>query len=137
MAEISVDRAEVEMLIRALDGLGDAVLTEDERIMRAALAYKLGRAAHEFLPPPAVQVTEPAKLTARAVKAMLTRAGVDCSALEIRDDPAVWRDLSTGRTSTSVIIEGPKELRHAASHVLWSAGLSRAPYPDHDAWSRR
>ena len=76
-------------------------------------------------------------LTARGVKMMLARAGVDYSALEIRDDPTVWRDLETGRASTNVIIEGPAEPRRQAFHALLDRGLSVAPYPDHDEWSRR
>jgi hypothetical protein len=76
-------------------------------------------------------------LTARGVKTMLSRAGVDYSALTITDDPAVWTDLETGRRSTSVKIEGPKEARWQAQVVLFDKGLSNAPYPDHDEWSRR
>lgn len=78
------------------------------------------------------------RLTARGVKAMLTRAGVDCSALTITEDPAVWTDLETGRQSTSVKIEGPKEQREAAWDVLfYGRGLGCAPYPEYDMWSRR
>ena len=77
------------------------------------------------------------QLTARGVKLMLARSGVDYSGLEIRDDPTVWRDLETGRASTNVIITGPDEVRRRAFHALLDRGLSVAPYPDHDEWSRR
>jgi hypothetical protein len=75
-------------------------------------------------------------LTARDVEAMLAEAGVDCSALEIRDDPTVWRDLETGRRSTNVVISGPDGPRGDAFAVLLARGLSVAPYLDHDEWSR-
>ncbi len=77
------------------------------------------------------------QLTARGVKMMLARAGVDYSALTIRDDPTVWWDLETGRTSANVVIEGPEDARTAAFLALLGRGLSVAPYPDHDEWSRR
>jgi hypothetical protein len=75
-------------------------------------------------------------LTARGVKTMLTRAGVDHSALTIRDDDTVRRNLETG-AAAAVIIEGPKEARTRAYHVLFDRGLSVAPHSDHDEWSRR
>ncbi|HET9974331.1 MAG TPA: hypothetical protein VFQ68_39280 [Streptosporangiaceae bacterium] len=81
-------------------------------------------------------MTDPGQLTAAEVAAMLAGAGVDCSALDIRDDPAVWRDLETGRSYTSVVIRGPEGPRRDAFFVLLARGLSVAPYPDHDAWSR-
>jgi hypothetical protein len=65
-------------------------------------------------------------LTARGLKAILTRAGVSHSALEIRDDPAVWTNVETGERSTSVVVGGPKELRRQASGVLYAKGLSNA-----------
>jgi hypothetical protein len=77
------------------------------------------------------------QLTARGVKAMLTRAGVDHSALEITSDPTVWRDVETNELTTSVIVAGPKEQRTQAFHALFDRGLSVAPYPDRDYWSRR
>jgi hypothetical protein len=79
------------------------------------------------------------QLTARGVKTMLTRAGVDYSGLQIVDDPTVWTDLETGRQGTSVIISGPEAARWAAHTALfWGHGLSsNAPYPDHDRWVRR
>lgn len=48
-------------------------------------------------------------LTAHGLKAILTRAGVDHPALEIRDDQAVWTDVETGQRSTSVVASGPRE----------------------------
>jgi hypothetical protein len=69
---------------------------------------------------------------------MLTRAGVNDSALEIYHDPAVWTDLETGRQGTSVVVKGPKEARHQAWEALfYKPGLGVAPYPEYDMWSRR
>lgn len=48
-------------------------------------------------------------LSVRGLKAMLTRAGVDHPALEIRDEPAVWTNAETGQRSTSVVVSGPKD----------------------------
>lgn len=76
-------------------------------------------------------------LTVRGVKSMLGRAKIDYSALTFRYDPAVWTDMETGERSTSVVIEGPIEVRRAAMHELYDRGLSCAPYPDHDEWHRR
>ena len=75
-------------------------------------------------------------LTVGAIEAMLTRSGVDCSALEICHDLAVWTNLETGAQRTSIVIKGPKEARRQASHVLYERGLSNAPYPGLDMWSR-
>lgn len=77
-------------------------------------------------------------LTARGIRMMLTRAGIDHSALTITDDPAVWTDLETGTRSTSVKIEGPKATRwRVAFEVLYEKGFANAPYPQYDLWSRR
>jgi hypothetical protein len=81
-------------------------------------------------------VTGRRPLTARGLKAMLTRAGVDHSELEIRDDYAVWTNVETGQHSTSVVISGPKDLRWQAASVLYDKGLANAPYPECDMWSR-
>jgi hypothetical protein len=81
-------------------------------------------------------VTARQPLTARGLKAMLTRAGVDHSALEIRDDYAVWTNVETGQRSTSVVVSGPNEARREAGHVLHDKGLANAPYPECDMWSR-
>jgi hypothetical protein len=75
-------------------------------------------------------------VTARGIKGMLTRAGVDHPALEIRDDYAVWTNVETGQRSTSVVVSGPKEARREAGHVLYDKGLANAPYPECDMWSR-
>jgi hypothetical protein len=75
-------------------------------------------------------------LTARGVKAILTRAGIDYSALEIREDFTVWTNVETGEQSTCVVVSGPKELRTLTFHALYDKGLACAPYPDHDEWSR-
>ena len=75
-------------------------------------------------------------LTARGLEAILTRAGIDHSALEIRDDPAVWTNVETGERSTSVVVSGPKEPRRQAFHALFDRGLACAPYPERDEWSR-
>jgi hypothetical protein len=77
-------------------------------------------------------------LTVRGVKAMLARARVDYAALTITHDPAIWTDLETGRSSTSVRIAGPRKARQAAWDVLfYGRGLGCAPYPEYDMWSRR
>jgi hypothetical protein len=75
-------------------------------------------------------------LTARGVRTILGRAGVDYSALTITDDPAVWTNIETGKSGTSVRIDGPKEARLKAFHVLFEKRLANAPYPDCDYWSR-
>lgn len=82
-------------------------------------------------------VTAVAELTVEDVKGILSGLGVDYSALAIEHDPAVWADLETGRGTTSVVIRGPRELRLRAWDALEAAGLSCAPYPDRDCWSRR
>lgn len=76
-------------------------------------------------------------LTARGLRAMLTRSGVDHSQLAITDDPAVWTELETGKRSTSVIVKGPEDIRWQAARALYERGLSCAPYPEYDMWSRR
>jgi ribosomal protein S11 len=68
---------------------------------------------------------------------MLRRSGVDYSVLLITDDPVVWRDVETGERTTSVIVRGPENARRAAFHALFDRGLSVAPYPDLDYYSRR
>jgi hypothetical protein len=77
------------------------------------------------------------KLTARGVKTMLARAGVDYSELTITDDPAIWTDLDGGNPRTSVVIRGPEEARNRVWHALEDRGLACAPYTDRDEWSRR
>ena len=75
-------------------------------------------------------------LIAAEVREILTGAGVDQSQLTITDDPAVWTDIFTGESDTSVRIDGPKVARRAASNVLMERGFSEAPYPDHAFYSR-
>lgn len=75
-------------------------------------------------------------LTAAEVSTILTEAGVDLSELVITDDPAVWTDIFTGESGTSVRIDGPKQARRAASNVLMERGFAEAPYPDHAFYSR-
>ncbi|HEX6970270.1 MAG TPA: hypothetical protein VF174_15855 [Micromonosporaceae bacterium] len=55
-------------------------------------------------------------LTAAEVSALLTSAGVDLSELTITDDPAVWTDIETGVSGTSVRIIGPAAARRMAGH---------------------
>jgi hypothetical protein len=75
-------------------------------------------------------------LTARALKGILTRAGVDHSGLEIRDDPAVWTNVENGERGTSVVVSGPTEPRRQASRILSDRRLACAPYSGRDEWSR-
>lgn len=75
-------------------------------------------------------------LTARGLKAILTCAGVDHSALQVRDHPPVWTNVETRERSTSVIVSGPTGPRQQAFHALFDSGLACAPYPDRDEWSR-
>ncbi len=81
-------------------------------------------------------------LSACEVRAILTRSGVDqtdlaiTADLAITDDPAVWTNVETGESGTSVRVDGPKPARLAAFHALFDEGLANAPYPDHDYWSR-
>lgn len=65
-------------------------------------------------------------LTARGVRAMLTRSGVDHSQLDITADLA-----------GSVIVRGPQDARRQAWLALFDRGLTVAPYPGYDIWSRR
>ena len=65
-----------------------------------------------------------ARLTARGVKTMLSRAGVDRSELTIYD----WADR--------VVITGPRDARMKAFHALFERGLACAPYRDWHEWSR-
>ena len=81
-------------------------------------------------------LTRAEALTARGVKVMLRRAGVDYSALTITEDPAVWTNVETGACGHSVVISGPREARRAARDALFEGGLACAPYRDRDEWSR-
>lgn len=64
------------------------------------------------------------RLTVRAVRVLLTRAGVDHTDLTI-----------SGRHSW-VIVTGPEQARRRAAEVLYNRGLACAPFPDRDEWSR-
>jgi hypothetical protein len=75
-------------------------------------------------------------LTARGVKMILTRAGVNHSELKIFADPTIWRDIETGRTHTYIVISGPARARKLAASVLYGRGLQNAPYPEYDSWAR-
>lgn len=82
-------------------------------------------------------------LTARGVKARLTRAGVDYSALIITEHDEVSRMVDVDhsgpwRRRTVVKIQGPREaLRTADNALFWSAGsLSCSPCGDVSTWSR-
>lgn len=68
---------------------------------------------------------EDRSLTAAAVAGVLTRAGVDYSALEIDE-----RD-------GAVVITGPAGQRREAALVLFDRGLTLAQYPDRDEYRRR
>jgi hypothetical protein len=64
-------------------------------------------------------------LTARGVKTILTRAGLDHSELSITDH------------GDSVEVAGTRAERREVSNVLYDRGLWCAPYPDRDCWSAR
>jgi len=72
-------------------------------------------------------------LTARGVRTMLARRGVDHSTLTVTETV----------NANEVRIEGPKEARRAATHALvlnyenTAPGMSVAPYPEHDFLIRR
>lgn len=72
-------------------------------------------------------------LTPRAVRTMLTRRGIDHSALTI----------TATVNAHEVRVDGPKGARRAATQALvfdWEkpvSGMSVAPYPDHDFLVRR
>ena len=68
-------------------------------------------------------------LTAAQVRRMLAKSGVDMSELTISDDATVWTNVETGKSGTSVRIDGPKEARRVAFHALFERGLANAPYP--------
>lgn len=72
------------------------------------------------------------RLTARGVKTMLARRGVDYSALELTETV----------NDFEVRIDGPRDARKAATQALvldidGPPGMSLAPYPDHDFLIRR
>lgn len=78
-------------------------------------------------------------LTARSVKVLLARAGVDWRGLIISEQRTTSRDAWNGgpwETYTEVRIAGPKELRRDAEDALYLARLSCAGYPEYSLWSR-
>lgn len=82
------------------------------------------------------------QLTARGVKMMLTRSGVDTTGLTITEQQQTVRTVDlhyTGpwRRQNSVTVAGSKDARRPARDALADRGLWCAGYPDHDEWSRR
>lgn len=78
-------------------------------------------------------------LTVRGVRQILSRAGVDSSALAIEARTVTQRDAWNGgpwTTSQEIVVTAPRDVRRPADEVLWGAGLTCAPYPDHSVWSR-
>lgn len=69
-------------------------------------------------------VRDQRKLTVRGVKAMLTREGIDYTGLEFRED------------DNRVLISGDDSVRRRVRNALLDSGLTLAPYPDCDWWSR-
>lgn len=78
-------------------------------------------------------------LSARSVKQMLTRAGVDWRGLTITEEQTTARDAWNGgpwETYTQVRIEGPKLLQNTAWWVLFGKGLAHTGYPEYSLWSK-
>jgi hypothetical protein len=80
-------------------------------------------------------------LTARGVKMRLTRAKVDFSTLTITEEVVTCRRVDVDfsgpwRERNTVIVAGPKDERRDAWWALFNSGLSCAPYPDRDEWTR-
>lgn len=75
-------------------------------------------------------------LTVRGVRQILTRAGVDPSALTLEAVETV--SLIPGREGIirGVRISGPREARRATTAPLMNAGLTCAPLPEHATWDR-
>lgn len=69
------------------------------------------------------------KLTARGVRSRLTRARVDHAPLKITQHGDYVRIDGDGCDEDI--------RRRAAFWVLFDAGLSCAPYPEYDLWTRR
>jgi hypothetical protein len=77
------------------------------------------------------------QLTARAVRDMLTRAGVRHTALTITDDPEQCWDEETGEEIRRVRVTGPQPVRQEAWVALFRRGLACSPHLAEDYWSRR
>lgn len=80
-------------------------------------------------------------LTVRAVKMMLTRAGLDTHTLSFTRHDRSGRHTSgihEGRYVEKVDIEvsGPKTVRNDVRVELFNRGLECSPYPDRDFFSR-
>lgn len=78
-------------------------------------------------------------LSARGVKRMLTRAGVDWRALTITEQRITSRDAWNGgpwETYTEVRVGGPRLLLNTVWWALSKPGMSCASYPDHQLWSK-
>lgn len=80
-------------------------------------------------------------LTIASVQALLSRAGIDCTALVFgRIDRSGFHEagVHAGRyvEDIGVTITGPKSLRDSAAHVLNEHELWCTPTGDADEWSR-
>lgn len=80
-------------------------------------------------------------LTIGNIQALLSRAGIDCTALTFRriDRSGFHADgIHAGRyvEDIGVTITGPKSLRDSAAHVLNEHEMWCAPTGDSDEWSR-
>ena len=75
-------------------------------------------------------------LTVRGVRQILTRAGVDQSALTL--EAVESESLVPGREGIicGVRISGPREARRTTTAPLMNAGLTCAPYPEATTWDR-
>ena len=49
MADLSVDRLEIELIMRGLNSLDRKSLTDEDSAIRATLAYKLGAATMDII----------------------------------------------------------------------------------------
>lgn len=80
-------------------------------------------------------------LSARGVKQMLSRAGIDYRDLTITEHQVTARDAWNGgpwQTYTEVKIEGPKESHDRAYWALFTKpGLMSAPCGGASSWCRR
>lgn len=81
-------------------------------------------------------------LTARGVKQMLTRRGIDWRNLSITEQTTTARRIDIGyigpwETFTEVKIAGPRSIRNPACFALFCAGLSEAGYPEYSLFSRK
>ncbi len=80
-------------------------------------------------------------LTARSVKSMLSRAGINYDGLEVeRTDRSATHTGGAYKgqyvEKFDVRVSGGPDARREARHVLSERGLELAPFPTHDDWSR-